>query len=527
MTIQKTNQVKIAQLFDEFISSYPYSKEGIMHRSSYYVLRQQGRRNFQAIAAASTESSADMTDVILLQLLPYSDSLSNREKGAWIHIQPCIYGDLKVDLENYGLAKPEDWPSIAKAIFNFVDRCHQEPNQLSAACKEFSNLPYCQGFQAEMLTPILNAIHPNKFLVINNLSLKVINFFADKSYSTKLIEYPHANASSNEVIDDIAGIILKSGVPSLNKNALFNMFCNWLIFVKKYNFDLPDQTMPKTKLNPEYNLKACAEHTGFPEAQLERWIRAINRKKQVILQGPPGTGKTYMAEQLARHLIGGGDGFWELLQFHPTYSYEDFIQGIRPQTENGKLAYPMVPGRFLEFCHQAAARKNLCVLIIDEINRADLSRVFGELMYLLEYRDKKITLAGSSELFGIPQNVIVIGTMNTADRSIALVDYALRRRFAFITIQPHYESLRLYHKKPTGFDIENLIKVLLKVNSEINDRHYEIGHSFFMLPDLEDNIEDIWCMENETYLEDYFFNQPAKMENLRWDKIGHRVMPGN
>jgi 5-methylcytosine-specific restriction protein B len=129
----------------------------------------------------------------------------------------------------------------------------------------------------------------------------------------------------------------------------------------------------------------------------------IERKGQAILYGPPGTGKTFIAEQLAKHLIGGGNGFSELVQFHSAYSYEDFIQGIRPQSQDGELKYSLAPGRFIEFCKKAESCEGLCVLIIDEINRANLAQVFGELMYLLEYRDKKIRLAGSSELFGIPK----------------------------------------------------------------------------------------------------------------------------
>ncbi len=122
--------------------------------------------------------------------------------------------------------------------------------------------------------------------------------------------------------------------------------------------------------------------------------------------------------------------------------------GIRPDTKDGQLTYSMVPGRFIEFCKKAESCEGNCVLIIDEINRANLSQVFGELMYLLEYRDEKICLAGSNEPFGIPPNVYIIGTMNTADRSIALVDHALRRRFSFITLSPNYDVLRNYHEEP-------------------------------------------------------------------------------
>lgn len=274
-------------------------------------------------------------------------------------------------------------------------------------------------------------------------------------------------------------------------------------------------------------LAELSQNIGVEVEILKKWIRAINRKKQAILQGPPGTGKTYLAKQLGKHLIGGGDGFMELVQFHPAYCYEDFIQGIRPQAnEHGQLDYPVVPGRFLEFCKKAESCEDTCVLIIDEINRANLSSVFGELMYLLEYRNEKIPLAGSNELFGIPKNVRIIGTMNTADRSIALVDHALRRRFAFIELRPNYEILRRYHEREaTDFPVDGLIATLQRVNQVIDNPDYELGISFFLLPDLADQIEDVWRMEIEPYLEEYFFDQRDKLEPFRWEAIAKTILP--
>ncbi|WP_243137498.1 McrB family protein [Heliorestis convoluta] len=173
--------------------------------------------------------------------------------------------------------------------------------------------------------------------------------------------------------------------------------------------------------NPEYSLAECAEETGVSEEELSKWIRVIQSKGQAIFYGPPGTGKTYLAQRLAKHLIGDGNGFQKLIQFHPAYAYEDFIQEIRPAVNrHGQLEYKLTPGRFMEFCQEAEKRNGICVLIVDEINRANLTRVFGELMYLLEYRDRNIPLSCSGH-FTIPQNVRIIGTMNTADRSIALV----------------------------------------------------------------------------------------------------------
>jgi 5-methylcytosine-specific restriction protein B len=287
--------------------------------------------------------------------------------------------------------------------------------------------------------------------------------------------------------------------------------------VRSY-LDVPEVGQADLGLQPAYSLAACAADTHLPEEQLATWTRAIDRHGQAIVYGPPGTGKTFVSEHLARHLVGGNDGFTDLVQFHPAYSYEDFMQGIRPSvTEEGSLDYSMVPGRFMEFCRRADLRTGPCVLIIDEINRANLARVFGELMYLMEYRGRWIPLAGG-ERFGIPENVRILGTMNTADRSIALVDHALRRRFAFLALYPDFDVLRAFHRK-TGYDPDPLIAVLTSLNSAIGDRHYEIGISFFMRPGIEDELPDIWRTQIEPYLEEYFFDQPAKVEAFRWAQV--------
>ncbi|MFM5980652.1 MAG: McrB family protein [Sphaerospermopsis kisseleviana] len=262
------------------------------------------------------------------------------------------------------------------------------------------------------------------------------------------------------------------------------------------------------------------DKTGFSQKELEYWLHAINRKGQAIIYGSPGTGKTFIAKELAGQLV-GRYGFIELVQFHPAYTYEDFIQGIRPQSEDGKLTYPLVPGRFLEFCKKAEICQDTCVLIIDEINRANLPQVFGELMYLLEYRDQEIPLAGGNK-FRIPQNVRIIGTMNTADRSIAQIDHALRRRFAFIELRPNYDVLIKYHED-TDFPVMDLINVLKRINNAINDKNYEVGISFFLTPNLREDIEDIWKMEIEPYLEEYFFNNPEKVDEFRWDNIKEQL----
>jgi len=273
--------------------------------------------------------------------------------------------------------------------------------------------------------------------------------------------------------------------------------------------------------NEVYSLHQCAEETRLDINLLNEWVQAIKRKGQVILYGPPGTGKTYVARCLAKHLLSEGDGLCDLVQFHPAYTYEDFIQGIRPQQGKAGLEYPVVPGRFLEFCEQAQKQQGLCVLIIDEINRANLSQVFGKLMYLLEYREEKANLA-SGKAFSIPANVRLIGTMNTADRSIAMVDHALRRRFAFLPLYPDMTVLRKFHTN-TGYEVEGLIQVLTKVNQAIGDRHYHIGTSFFLQKSLATDLRTIWQMEIEPYLEEYFFDRPEQAKTFCWDSIKNQL----
>ena len=280
----------------------------------------------------------------------------------------------------------------------------------------------------------------------------------------------------------------------------------------------PPSRAPSTLNKPSYSLTQCATDTGIAEATLTHWRNAIQRKGQAIVYGPPGTGKTFVAQKLAQHLVDGDDSRIEIVQFHPAYSYEEFMQGMRPKARaDGTLDYPLVDGRFVQFCKAARTSTSTSVLIIDEINRANLSRVFGELMFLLEYRDQVITLA-SGERFSIPRNVVLLGTMNTADRSIALVDHALRRRFAFLALRPNYELMRRFHANTT-IQIEMLIHLLQQINAHIGDANYHLGPSFFLVSGFETQLPSIWQTEIEPYLEEYFFDKPDVVDQFRWEVI--------
>lgn len=213
----------------------------------------------------------------------------------------------------------------------------------------------------------------------------------------------------------------------------------------------------------------------------------------------------------------------EIIQFHPTYSYEDYIEGIRPQskeTGDGRFAveYPTQPGVFRRFCEQAKGINGRCVFIIDEINRGNIPRIFGELMFSLEYRDREVTLPYSGERFRIPDNVYLIGTMNTADRSIALVDFALRRRFHFFYFGADPDLLdRWLAGNPV--QVSYLSALYRRLATEaIEDEDYAIGHSYFMKPGLtEEELERIWRYSIEPYLKEYYIDHPDRAEEWKWD----------
>ncbi len=276
---------------------------------------------------------------------------------------------------------------------------------------------------------------------------------------------------------------------------------------------------------PAYTREQFIEDTGFDEGTAAQWLRILQDKKQIIIQGPPGTGKTYVAERLARLLTRGISGRADLVQFHPAYSYEDFIQGLRPQRVAGGLDYVLAPGRFMAFCERArAVAPDYMVLIIDEINRANLPRVFGELMYLLEYRDAQVPLASGGTL-SIPGNVRIIGTMNTADRSIARLDHALRRRFSFLRLPPKLDVL----EEKCELDEEvvpALVAVLREINAAIADPNFELGISYFLRPNIENTLDDVWEGEIEPYLEEYFYDQPRVVEPFRWRTLSKGKLAG-
>lgn len=276
------------------------------------------------------------------------------------------------------------------------------------------------------------------------------------------------------------------------------------------------QVIPVASAIDSTNLE---ELIGWPAETIENVIEALlDRTPQVVLAGPPGTGKTFAARHIAAAILGEagdlGNSAITLVQFHPSYGYEDFVEGLRPTLgSDGIVQFENVPGVIVQLAHEIQENDAPRVLIIDEMNRANLARVFGELMYLLEYRDSNIKLM-SQEGFNLPPNLYIIGTMNTADRSIRSIDIALRRRFDFFEVAPDVEILRRFFRanpSQNHFGDElysGFLELNLKLESEL-DRHHQIGHSFFMRYPLDAKaLRRIWRQQVHPLLEEYFFDQP-------------------
>lgn len=262
------------------------------------------------------------------------------------------------------------------------------------------------------------------------------------------------------------------------------------------------------------------------EKRYERLVGVLRNKKNIILQGAPGVGKTFAARRLAWSMLGKkDDNCIEFVQFHQNYSYEDFMMGYKPVEDGFELKY----GIFYRFCQKAANQPDKdFFFIIDEINRGNMSKIFGELLMLIEkdYRGTKATLAYNGLSFSVPKNLYIIGMMNTADRSLAMIDYALRRRFSFFEMEPGFDSEGFirYQNSLNNDTLNELISKVKDLNREITldkslGKGFCIGHSYFCGRDV---CTDEWLHSIVDYdilpmLSEYWFDDTSKLQ--RWENI--------
>lgn len=280
------------------------------------------------------------------------------------------------------------------------------------------------------------------------------------------------------------------------------------------------------------DLSALAAELLLPVAFLEKIEHLLVDKPQIIFQGPPGTGKTYVAKKLAECLAGAPDRV-RLVQFHPSYAYEDFVQGYRPVLDDeGRPGFRLRNGPLVEMAELAQSDLDRSYfLVIDEINRGNLAKVFGELYFLLEYRDEAIRLQYSDELFTLPKNLYIIGTMNTADRSIALVDLALRRRFHFVEFhpgRPPINDLLTNWLADNATEMQWVAGLVDRANEKLDNREAAVGPSYFMKPGLDtDQVKLIWEHSVLPYIEEQIYGERDRLAEFGFDTLRAELGSGD
>lgn len=322
------------------------------------------------------------------------------------------------------------------------------------------------------------------------------------------------------------------GCPELERMEYFQNPQGSLFKLTRGEFDfIVDLIREENPLQQEsaidtYTKDDFLEEVYMTETRYKNLVAVLRNKKNIILQGAPGVGKTFAAKRLAYSMMGEKDeSRIEFVQFHQNYSYEDFMMGYKPVEDGFELKY----GIFYRFCQKAANQPDKdYFFIIDEINRGNMSKIFGELLMLIErdYRDTKATLAYNGLTFSVPKNLYIIGMMNTADRSLAMIDYALRRRFSFFEVEPGFDSDGFIHYQ-NSLNNETLNELVARVkdlNKEISQdkslgKGFCIGHSYFCGRDVctEEWLHSIVDYDILPMLSEYWFDDAAKLQ--RWENI--------
>lgn len=541
--------------FKSFLTTYMSSPAGVARAAAYAKAREQAEQNFSHLIAEH-ELGEEVTDRVFLHLLPHADTENNNDRGAWVHPVHSAE-DLIARLDQkYGndLTVREQ---VAQVLLEFIRHCVYKANALEKSTEALERIDAISLIDVHSITPILHALKPTQYLLLHDASIPIINHFAGTNIHTRLQKLPELNAAGLTLIEGLRQEGLLVRFPSVQPTDLFDIFSHWISEqdqveptveiippVTSHLETPPEQPVfredenpfpPETQLRAEpvyedlppppddidlpaptrttrevYTRQQCLIDTGVQANLLDAWYEALIRKGQVVFYGPAGTGKTYIATRLARSIADSGDGFCQIIQFHPNLTHADFVGDGASQ-----------PGVFRTFCAEAERYKDPCILVIDEVNRVNIAEVFGELLYQLEYRNSSIELDNPTGFY-IPDNVYIIGTMRADRTSDILHDPVVRRRFALIPIEPDYELLKRFHAE-TNFQVDGLVRTLVQINERIDDPGLRIGTTFFLDYNLSQHIEEVWRYEIEPSIREAFEQDTEQIEAFTWSKIRRRL----
>ncbi|MDD2208824.1 MAG: AAA family ATPase [Bacilli bacterium] len=516
--------------FEKFKKYYTYKIPELL-TDEYYFNSITLRKEF--LEEYPLERIKDLTlEEYALGTTNFKDTLSYKlEFGKYKTVGPGIgggtaakHGIYKKDENNYNgngnrpIENPEQyWIELRSDIYQFL----KELENVTEPIRAINRYTKLKGMSM-VITKLAFIYYPTKFInICSNQSLKLLYDSFKISYDSK--EKP-------EELSYRLNEIIREKMPEVNQNdpefiggILWDFILKFILNDREELID-EDENKALDEIN-SYTKKDFLEEVYIDEKQYDILKGLLENKKNIILEGSPGVGKTFMAKRLAYSIMGNTDNSKILsIQFHQSYSYEDFIEGIRP-TKDGNFI--IADGAFKKFCDLARKNPNSkYYCIIDEINRGNISKILGELMMLIETdkRDQTLHLPYSNQNFSVPSNLYIIGTMNTADRSLAFIDYALRRRFSFYSVKPAFENTNFknYVKQYSSEKLDNLIKIILELNDMIiNDESlgegFMIGHSYFcnfekFVGDFNDGLFRVINYELIPTLKEYWFDDKEKVE---------------
>lgn len=754
-------------LFTEFLGQEWSSAPTLARRTLWLEVRDEARARWARVLQLRARDQS-YTDAVLEGLLPYADTPANRARGRWLHPSSTLTVDVRAWFEREGWVTPTGWPLAAHAVVQFVERCMLCPDKFQEVCDRFVQHPEAYGFQASLLSPILNALVPDRFFVVTARSLAMLRAFTGVPWSPRMESYPRANEALRAFLAS-QRVVLECPATRAHRPAdVLDLFATWFVshtadeqdedwdrlqartqetadipcwkvtpgdgsprwfkcladqsvcfawpelgdlsllsreefhqrlqalateredyrrggvehlwriahasralFVAardtervlgvgrvtgRYEYlpgepyphripvdwfetaehsvrqpdwgrpivgvdlaqleamlarslsgvyehderevsgevatetapqalaasaeaffpmararsgdgeeamaragalvsvpmpvlqasspsvrslaparqgDRPEAPpsslrlataapirrseakapQPKGSAHPSGSLAQLSEATSYPEDDLRRWIEAAGRRRGLLFSGPTGCGKTFLALRMAR-FFAGDDGLVDVLQMHPNYGYEDFMERAGPEG--------YVPGRFAEFVEQAREREAPSVLVLDDLQRADGLRVFGEALHALEYREQAVRLASGSQL-SVPGEVLLVATLNTSERSLAALEGALRRLFAVVPLGGRYDALVRFHRA-RGFDASGLVLLLQGAARALAHPEHALGAAPFFVDDLPRHLEDIWHTEVIPHLAQHLDTE--RLKPFGWERVRATLLHG-
>jgi hypothetical protein len=316
--ILKTKETEFRALFAQYVAEFLNAPEGQEHLRRYDEVRAIGRKNFEDIRGAA-ENGADVTNEVLLRLLPHTNSTAHRASGAWVHVAPAVQKNIQEWFEGVGWTQPEDWPKVALAILIFVSECADDPSALMDATGAFSDDPHTRGLQTGLLTPILNAVRPDDFLILNNKSRRVVNYFTGNNFKQPLVNYSDANNAELSLINSMAAIMRELSGSDARSSDLFDMFAHWLTAIRKHPsiverkvktgdgevvVSVPDNAIEEAPLDApaataaeprqSYRIQAALAHIGT-KLSFRVWVPRSDRQSVLSLV-PPSRHKQFLTD---------------------------------------------------------------------------------------------------------------------------------------------------------------------------------------------------------------------------------------